>query len=193
MPRGVGGILAKVHHAAAGLSATDIATLATAGFAAVAAGASWVSVRQTRQERIAAQTPLMSIDISTPLGSSEVRVHITNHGPAVRGVEFAVAVDGQMCWSPTDPPTFGPGESRILVPALNHVSDAEPVGFVSCYDVSGGVLHVWYPNGASRIYRSRDRPDERPTRADLMKVVASPDFDIRAMKLVRYRYADPTT
>ena len=73
-----GGILVQVHSAAAGISATDVATLATAGFAAVAAGASWMTVLQTRRERVAAQTPVMSIDITTPLGSSEVRVTITN-------------------------------------------------------------------------------------------------------------------
>ena len=184
------GILVPVHPAAAGLTATDVATLATAAFAAIAAGASWVTVLQARRERVAAQTPLMSIDITTPLGSPEVRVTITNHGPAVRGVEFAIAVDGQMCFSPTDPPTFAPGESRRLLPAINHVSDAEPFGFVSCYDISGGVLHVWWPNGASRLYHSRDRPDERPSRADLISTVAPSGFDISTTTLVGYRNAD---
>jgi hypothetical protein len=101
-----------------------------------------------------------------------------------------VAVDGQMCFSPTDSTTFAPGEIRRLLPAINHVSDAEPFGFVSCYDVSGGVLHVWWPSGASRVYRSRDRPSERPSRADLMNVVALSGFDMSTMTLVRYRNAD---
>jgi hypothetical protein len=41
------------------MSATDIATLVTAIFAAVAAETSWVSVAETRKERIAGRTPLM--------------------------------------------------------------------------------------------------------------------------------------
>jgi hypothetical protein len=178
-----------MHHQVSGLSGADIGTIASAGAAAIAAGASWVSVLQSRKERITARTPLMSIDFVTPLRSDIVRVHITNHGAAARGVEFAVAVDGQMCWSVTDPPTFLPGETRTMLPAINHVSDIDPIGFVSCYDVAGGVLRVWYPTGESQVYRARDRPDERPSRAVLMRVV-SPDFDASAMTLVGFRNVD---
>ena len=92
------------------MSLADVATLGTAIFAAIAAGASWATVAQARRGRIDAATPSMSIDVITPLGSNEVRVHLMNHGHAVRGVEFAVAVDGQMTFSVTPRPTLQPGE-----------------------------------------------------------------------------------
>jgi hypothetical protein len=127
----------------------------------------------------------MSIDVITPLGTTEVRVQIMNHGAAVRGVEFAIAVDGQMTFSVTPRPTLGPGETLLLRPAINHFTDAEPVSYVSCYDLTGRVLHAWWPDGEHRVYRVKDRPAEQVNRAELMARTA-PTVDINHMQLVRY-------
>jgi hypothetical protein len=167
------------------MNVADWAALGSAAFAAVAAGASWATVLQTRRERIAAATPRMSIDLITPLGTTEVRVQIMNHGAAVRGVEFAVAVDGQMTFSVTPRPTLGPGETLLLRTAINHFSDAEPVSYVSCYDLAGRVLHAWWPDGQHRVYRVKDRPEERVNRAELMARVA-PTLNIDQLQLVRF-------
>lgn len=146
-----------------------------------------MSVLQTRRERISAATPSMSIDVITPLGSQEVRVQITNHGPAARGVEFAVAVDGQMAYGhPPPSPSFMQGETRTLLTGIRHLSDTDPVGFVSCYELTGSILHVWWPSGEHRSYHARDRPNERPSRVELMQQVA-PGFDISQVTLVRYQ------
>lgn len=167
------------------MSLTDVATLGTAIFAAIAAGASWATVAQARHDRIDAATPSMSIDVITPLGSNEVRVQLMNHGPAVRGVEFAVAVDGQMTFSVTPRPTLQPGELLILRTAINHVSSADPVSYVSCHDLTGRVLHAWWPDGEHRVYRVKDHPEERVNRAQLMARL-DPALDISHMQLVRY-------
>lgn len=167
------------------MNGADWAALGSAAFAAVAAGGSWASVLQTRRERLAAATPSMSIDVITQLGTNEVRVQLMNHGPAVRGVEFAVAVDGQMTFSVTPRPTLGPGETLLLRTTINHTSDTEPVSYVSCYDLTGRVLHAWWPDGHHEVYRVKDRPNERVNRAQLMARVA-PGLDIHQMQLMRY-------
>jgi hypothetical protein len=162
----------------------DIATLVTAGFAAVAAGASWASVAQTRRDRIEAQTPMMSIDVVLPPDAAQVIIQIINHGPAARQVEFAVATDGQWTHTVTEKPTFAPGEMREYDSGIHRQTLRDPAAFVSCYDLTGGILHVWYPNGDHLVYRPRERPDERPSRAAMMQHVA-PGFDPSGMHAVR--------
>jgi hypothetical protein len=61
-----------------------------------------------------------------------------------------------------------------------------PVSYVSCYDLAGRVLHAWWPDGEHRVYRVKDRPEERVNRAELMARVA-PTLDINQMQLVRYQ------
>lgn len=128
----------------------------------------------------------MSIDVIAAIGTHEVRVEITNHGPAARGVELAVAVGGQHTFGhPPPSPSFQPSEKRVLGTAIQHVSETDPFGFVSCYDISGRTLHVWWPTGEHRTYRPPDSPADRLSRQELMQHQA-PGFDRSQYTLVRH-------
>ncbi|HEX3803593.1 MAG TPA: hypothetical protein VHV75_12220 [Solirubrobacteraceae bacterium] len=166
------------------MSAADIAALGAAVFAAVAAGASWASVLQTRRERIEAQKPHMTIDVILPPDTAQVLVQLANHGASARQVEFAVATDGQITHTVTERPTLLPGETREYDSGIQRSTNRDPVAFVSCYDLTGATLYAWWPNGDHRVYRPRERADERPSRADLMSHVL-PGFDPTRLALVR--------
>ena len=168
------------------MSTADIALVATAALAAIAAGASWASVFQNRKERIAASMPLMTIDVMVVADTETVRVHLTNSGGGVaRGVEFSVSAPevGLIAYGVSHPtPTFRPGESRLIDTAIHANRDNELIGFVSCYDATGEHLKAWWPNGDHRDYRiGRDRVSP-----SLLMQVAKPGFDIAQMTPVRY-------
>jgi hypothetical protein len=82
---------------------TDLATVATAAFTAVAAGAAWWSVRQGQRLWRTAQEADLVVQIlqNTQAGATDLVIPNVGGGVA-RGVAFALAVDGRKgcrwCW-----------------------------------------------------------------------------------------------
>jgi hypothetical protein len=131
-------------------------TFASTVFAAGAAGASWTSVLQNRRDRIAAESPAMTIDMIASDTDQTVQVHLSNQGGVARGVEFAPAVGQLMVFGVPHPaPLFRAGESRLIQTAIPVRRDDTIVGFVSCYDVHARRNYVWWPNGEHQVYDFR--------------------------------------
>jgi hypothetical protein len=171
------------------VSATDLATLVTAGFAAVAAIASWASVLQTRRERVAAQTPDVHIEVVQAIGANQrnVRVELVNAGGLAKAVKFAVLVDNQLATGHPPPiPTFKPGESRIIETGITPSLDAKRVAFVSYYDAGNTRFYVSYLDPAKkRVYRVKDLSAQRLSDNALLLQLA-PGFDLGSTRLVTY-------
>lgn len=68
--------------------------------------------------------------------------------------------------------------------------EPESFGFVSCYEVTGRVLHVWWTTGKSRVYHVTDRPEERVTPQQLMREV-NPTFEPSQTTFVRSWRVEP--
>jgi hypothetical protein len=167
------------------MTATDIATLATAAFAAVAAGASWATVAQTRKERRAARIPEMSIEVMGRNGYAHA--HLSNHGCAVRAVQFALFADGQLTFGTPQPsPMFQPGEHRLMQTGIAITRDSKAVGYVSCYEITGRDVYVWWSDGTHRKYRVSDHPTEQVSPSDLLAVILGYKIDVRAVRAVRH-------
>jgi len=68
---------------------SDWAPAISAAFAAVAATASWIAVRQTRRDFRLARQPEMEIQVIEGLDTGSVKIMIHNHGrSAARGVKL---------------------------------------------------------------------------------------------------------
>src|SRR5918996_4210380 len=94
----------------------DWAPAVSAGFAAIAATASWIAVRQTRRDFRLSRQPELEIRVIEGLDTGTVKVLIQNHGRgAARGVKFVV-VEGDDAIYGFLPPdaTLGAGQSRTL-------------------------------------------------------------------------------
>jgi hypothetical protein len=152
------GLLAVVAIAAAQWTA-----IVAAGFAAIAAGASWASVWQSRRERIDARTPDMHVEVQHAQDTDAVLVFIASNGGPAKGVYFLVVAGNMAILGHPEPSTlFRPGESRILQTTLQRSAEP-PVGFIACHDLAERHLYVWAATGERRVYRikglRRDRRD----------------------------------
>jgi hypothetical protein len=90
-------------------ASADVATVASALFAAIAAGASWATVAQNRKERELAQAPDLSVRLSLTQGTLLLRVHNVGGGPA-NGVNYLITHDDNITWDVVANGYLGPGE-----------------------------------------------------------------------------------
>lgn len=129
-------------------SVADWAPAASAAFAAVAALASWVVVRQTRRDFVAARQPDLEITVIENLDTGAVKIHIQNHGKAAgRGVKFVVVQQDTAAYGFLPPDaTLAAGESRMLRTPMVADSERAAVGMVLCND-GDGYVHAWKVDG----------------------------------------------
>ena len=125
-------------------------------FAAVAAGASWASVAQTRRDRIAAQTPVLRLEVAEDLISKQISVHIHNHGGAALRVRFAVVVGNQLAYGhPAPTSTFQAGEGRVIETPIVTLGGVPAPGFVAGWNTTNDKLFVSWTDGEHAVYDRR--------------------------------------
>ncbi|HEV2923068.1 MAG TPA: hypothetical protein VGW98_03480 [Solirubrobacteraceae bacterium] len=136
------------------MKTTDWATVGTAAFAAVAAGASWASVWQNRRERIAARTPAMALEPQYVEADDEVRLYIFSNGGPAREVHFLLVSGAEVVAGiPRPTSLFRSGESRCLKTRLSKPeTGTPPPSFIACYDISGKHFYAWSGSGEERVY-----------------------------------------
>jgi hypothetical protein len=164
-------------------------TIAAAGFAAVAAVASWASVFQNRRERLAAGTPEVHLEPQRELGTDQIMLHIASNGGLAKRVRFIVVAGSNAVFGyPAPIPTFRAAESRVIETALEAPEDTKLKGFIACYDATGARYYVWPMEGKPRVYRMRGWRRHRGTFSDdtLMKKFY-PGFDITTMTLLLFK------
>jgi hypothetical protein len=90
-------------------------TIVAAGFAAVAASASWAAVWLNWRERRASRTPDMHMEPQIIDDTEEVRLYLTANGGPARLVHFSFVQGVQgVQGHPLPTAMFRPGESRLL-------------------------------------------------------------------------------
>jgi hypothetical protein len=115
---------------------SDWAPAASAGCAAIAAIASWVTVRQTRRDFVAARRPELEIMVIENLDTGALKVHFQNHGEAAaRNVRFVVVEPDATAIGNLPPnATLVPGESRTLLTPMNSSDSRSAIAAVLCND-----------------------------------------------------------
>jgi hypothetical protein len=80
------------------LTAADWAQVGSAVFAAIAAGASWATVAQSRRERKRRETPDIHMRVLQQVPSGHINIHFANYGGAAKDVRFFVLESGQVAY-----------------------------------------------------------------------------------------------
>jgi hypothetical protein len=150
------------------MHAPEWAAVGSAAFAAVAAGASWSSVWQSRRERLAAQRPELIIEVSVHVPSNKIVAQIHNNGGTARSVRFCV-VEGSFMAYGTPLPTgiFQSGESRTIGTDLPPTEDRAAKAWVSGIDPEARYVYATTSKGKQKRYRlgwpRREMSDARIT------------------------------
>ena len=128
-----------------------MAAVGSAIFAAMAAGASWRSVRQQRHQSEAERLPELHLKVSREIQTGQLTIFIANAGGGLaRSVSFCIVEEPYVCFGDLPPSgMLRPGETATLSTSLTS-SSALTVGIVDCRDQTGR-LHVW---DAGDHYRS---------------------------------------
>jgi hypothetical protein len=143
-----------------------LATLATAVFSAVAAGAAWAAVRQTAVLHREARRPLLHLSTTGSASTGKVHAHIRNGGGGVaREVMVFLMIEGRREAMLQHLPPEGmlaPGAAiRLELPwTVADTEGRDALGLVLCTDTHGD-LFAWTAGGASRHWRAR-RLKRRP-------------------------------
>lgn len=136
-------------------SISDWAPVASAGFAAIAAIASWIAVRQTRRDFVASRKPDLEITLIENMDTGALKIHIQNHGRgSARNVRFIV-VEPEAAAVGHLPPntTLAPGEGRTLLTPMQSSGDRHPVvAAVLCND-GDGYVHIWKVDGRHKCWK----------------------------------------
>ena len=140
-------------------SAPEWIALAGAIFAAVAACASWASVRLNRRQWLGSQEPHLLIQLVIERGGERV-LNVLNGGPGpARGVRFCV-VAGKEFASGYAGPQFGgwlpPGERAQIVLELTASERSKMRGIAVCWDGAGRVHQFTDSGRHTAISRPKD-------------------------------------
>lgn len=135
-------------------SVADWAPAVSAALAAVAALASWVAVRQTRRDFVAARQPDLELSVIENLDTGAVKIHIQNHGKAAaRNVRFVVVQQGATAYGFLPPDaTLAAEESRMLRTPMPADADRAAIGVAWCND-GDGFVHAWKIDGTHRRWK----------------------------------------
>lgn len=155
-------------------------TILAAGFAAVAAAASWAAVWLNWRERKASRTPDMHIEPQVIDDTQEVRLFITANGGPARMVHFNFVQGSEgIQGHPLPTAMFRPGESRLLETTLK-VTDDKPKGFVSCFDMAGKWQYACSVQGQRAAYRLRGKKKGQGVTHEKIMRRFYPDYDFGA-------------
>lgn len=136
----------------------EIALVASPALAAIAAGASWASVLQTRRLRREDQEPgLQAQMMRFPDGT--LGAAVTNAGPGVaRGVQIYLVHRGLLATGPIGHGFMFPGDTRIVRTPIPEVPEADARMIVSCRD-RGRMPHAWDGHEHHRVAKTwRKKP-----------------------------------
>jgi hypothetical protein len=167
-------------------SITDWAVSVSAACAALAALASWATVRQGRRDFLAARLPELEITVIEGLDTGAIKVHVVNHGQGpARNVKLAVIEGGAAIYGSL-PPTGGlaGGESRMLMTAMSPASGQGEKAVVICLDVAGA-LHGWAAGGRHRRWKL-SRPWNKRLNDEKVFQHFFPKVDVFEYPLVRF-------
>jgi hypothetical protein len=150
-------------------------------FAAVAATASWASVRQTRKIWDESRLPLLHLSTTVDVPSGGVvTVHVRNGGGGVARYAHVFLLEGREALLTPLPPEamLAPGEAvRLHMPWRRRISDyREMSGVVFCED-AGGSLHAWAGGGAYKRWSNRQLKRHAVTNLEVVRhfFPATPD------------------
>jgi len=170
-----------------GLHTAEWAAVGSAGFAAIAACASWASVWQNRRDRIAARTPDLHIEVQRMLGSGIIRLHVSNHGGAAKKVRFLVIEGGDVAYGhPAPTATFQSGESRLIETGLSASGQKTVRGFVAYCDMSGQRYYACTVSGGKMSFRLKGWRRDRKISDQVLAKKLYPDFDVSNMTPQEY-------
>ena len=143
------------------ITTTTWMTLATVGaavFAAIAAGASWAAVRQTRKIWREGRLPLLYANITITAPTGQLTAHVRNGGGGVARGAWVFALEGSEALLTGLPPEgmLAPGASVRLLMPWHRTSNigAESQMVTWCSD-AGGTLHAWAGGGAYNKWSNR--------------------------------------
>jgi hypothetical protein len=167
------------------MTTTDLAALGTAGFAAVAAGASWASVWQTRRNWRDQQTPQITPSWTEP--NNRVTLSFTNTGGGFATQTNFIVVSGRECCTGVVPPvTLGPGIRVTLDTDITPLGALHEVtGAVFCLDRLG-TWHAWSWAGDHERPRKDRRPAKSLSPEDALQLF-HPDIDIESLVFRKWR------
>lgn len=141
-------------------SGTDYVPLVAAIFSAVAAGASWAAVAQTRRQWRRSEKPSLHGQGSYSQQNARVEFAIANSGPGIaRGVGFAFVYGD--AWVRGFPRTPTPGfllggEQTLIHIPVPQAGQSNAQGVVTCQDSSGN-LHAWNLIGDHKEWKREKR------------------------------------
>jgi hypothetical protein len=168
----------------------DVALVTSTGFAAAAAIASWIAIRQTRRDFLATLQPDLEITVIENLDTGEIKIHLQNHGRApARNVKFVV-VQGQDATYGFLPPnaTLAPGEGTMLSTPMRSQSDQPSIAVAICNDARGYV-HAWKVDGQHKKWKL-SRPWNRSLSDQKVFNSFYAGIDPFALNLVRHEVVD---
>lgn len=190
-------LAAIAHHAgnevpvpqASDSSTPEWIALAGAVFAALAACASWASVRLSRRQWLGSQEPHLLIQLVIERGGERV-LNILNGGPGpARGVRFCVAAGDEFA-SGYAGPQFGgwlpPGERAQIVLELTASVGPKMCGVAVCWDGAGRV-HQFTDSGRHTAISRPKHPAEAASDPEATFRAVFGDTDLRGLHRVAGR------
>lgn len=136
-------------------------TVVSVALAALAATASWASVRLSRRQWLLTQQPFLRGQvIIRQTGERELRILNAGAG-AARGLRFCVAVENEFAAGYAGPQYGGllaPGATATVVLDLAGEGGLKAVGVVLCWDAADRV-HQFTMEGKHRVLRRRSFSD----------------------------------
>jgi hypothetical protein len=180
------------------MDAADWTAVGSTAFAAVAAGASWATVLQTRRERIAALKPNLHYEVIYLTGPQRcVQLSISNNGGAAKNVYFCVITGNEVTYGFPQPTAFfKPGEGRLINTDLTSPESlmAQADSFVACHDASGARLYLFTTDKAPRVFRLRGwRRSRKGFAAQDLARKLFPGADLEKLTWKTYQTAERTT
>lgn len=158
----------------------DWAPTASAALAALAATASWVSVRANRRQWLLASRPCLSSQLEMR-SNGDIEMTVLNAGPgSARGLRFCVVAGDQFATGYAGPQyggVLGAQERAVVVLRLKSRHGEQVQGVVLCWDPIGR-LHCFTMHGEHRLLRSQRRgPDPSEPQAAYLKLYGKRSLD----------------
>jgi hypothetical protein len=170
------------------MHAAEAAQIASAAFTAVAAGASWAAVTQTRRQWRREREPELHLQITETRsgGQGRLELHIENSGGMAKAVSYAAASDIEACLGFVGPNLMlQSGDGVTIWTHLTPRPEGVPVkGVVIAWDRSSRYAHAWSDSGEHKHWRRRNWPTQRPKGGDWIFAQFFPDVPLTSMPFV---------
>lgn len=149
-----------------GVSTSDWALIATAGFTALTALAAFGSVFRVERDRWRRNIPEMHLEILADVPNREMRMTVVNLAAPAREVRV-IGTIGDFGWATLTPPTsyWRPGETRTYRIGMPLLTDQEARAFVEARDLGkrrlviatvGGATYRWPLRKAKKLSAAKE-------------------------------------